>query len=661
MRTRLLVLFSVFVGLESGLGQASENADRNDLARKALQEIVGQDLDGRTPGPCSTCHHQPITQDTILRWSERERAIARDDCRLDEETIPAQERLGCLRDSMRFNGGLLRAALGTERIKGLFKNACGDSWEKAYGASWVKRATMPPAPRSPMNDASFDRIRDWLQAFDDGSSREFRESISKNLVNGGPWGPARVATCQDQTSPALAAHIDYMQKYGWPRKLRNQRDFQLFACPQKSADPSACFQQEDTSGPVFPLKPEWAASQSELGVIDGVHIRVLKDMGKAFTDYWMRVSPDGRFIGVGGIGFVDLEHRLTGVGPETIAINADYDPGFFSDNQGFVFQGEKTILCRMSLLHDPQIRAKGKIEIAFDAVDEPGRPRPDVCAGDAPPLAFENLATPPTRVPTPEELYCSLSNTNLYQSVGSSLGGDAHFILDGFDWTSDPGDHLWDPPVDSFAYGENEISVKLFTVNDDTGLYERAPHSRKANAPAPFEGDFFMAPSSQLLISRGATRDEPYVQDGYVLRSLKVDIAQNQEGKKQIAAVNSDIIGKACMRGAKPVISFDERFLVTHHYVDYHDYREYGFASVNDPAFQELLESSSDLMITDLLTGRKARITNMGVGRRALFPHFRADGWLYFMVQERGKKAGEKHVYFAASDAALRLAASGMN
>ena len=42
------------------------------------------------------------------------------------------------------------------------------------------------------------------------------------------------------------------------------------------------------------------------------------------------------------------------------------------------------------------------------------------------------------------------------------------------------------------------------------------------------------------------------------------------------------------------------------------------------------------------------RITNVQPGQYALFPHFRADGWLYFVVRTL-----DTEEWFVASDAAL--------
>ena len=56
------------------------------------------------------------------------------------------------------------------------------------------------------------------------------------------------------------------------------------------------------------------------------------------TYYWMRSSADGRFVANGrtggdGAAIADLQ------ADKDISVKAAYDPGFFPDNRGWVFQG----------------------------------------------------------------------------------------------------------------------------------------------------------------------------------------------------------------------------------------------------------------------------------------------------------------------------------
>jgi hypothetical protein len=52
--------------------------------------------------------------------------------------------------------------------------------------------------------------------------------------------------------------------------------------------------------------------------------------------------------------------------------------------------------------------------------------------------------------------------------------------------------------------------------------------------------------------------------------------------------------------------------------------------------------------------GQSRRITHTAPGQYALFPHFRSDGWIYFVV-----RTIQGDEYFVASDAALSLEAAG--
>jgi hypothetical protein len=103
------------------------------------------------------------------------------------------------------------------------------------------------------------------------------------------------------------------------------------------------------------------------------------------------------------------------------------------------------------------------------------------------------------------------------------------------------------------------------------------------------------------------------------------------------------------VNGSKPVLSYDERWMVYHHYVTAADAAELGFASASDPGFQAYAQSgASNIYLVDLLSGEGQRITDMKPGQYALFPHFRSDGWIYFVVRTL-----DTQEYFAASDAAL--------
>jgi hypothetical protein len=119
--------------------------------------------------------------------------------------------------------------------------------------------------------------------------------------------------------------------------------------------------------------------------------------------------------------------------------------------------------------------------------------------------------------------------------------------------------------------------------------------------------------------------------------------------KKQEAAtpegftIDTPLAAEICVPGTKPNFSFDERFLVTHQYVDR-----------TEPDQAQLPEGSSNIVLADLATGKIVRLTTVQSGQFALYPHFRADGWIYFIVRDMNAD----HEFAVASDAALRLLAT---
>jgi hypothetical protein len=105
------------------------------------------------------------------------------------------------------------------------------------------------------------------------------------------------------------------------------------------------------------------------------------------------------------------------------------------------------------------------------------------------------------------------------------------------------------------------------------------------------------------------------------------------------------------LRGGKAAFSLDERWMTVHHYVTDEDAEALGFEGPLDPAFAPYQAlGAANLYVVDLLSGQPRRVTTMPPGQYALFPHFRSDGWLYFVV-----RTTEGNEIFAATDAALVL------
>jgi len=79
---------------------------------------------------------------------------------------------------------------------------------------------------------------------------------------------------------------------------------------------------------------------------------------------------------------------------------------------------------------------------------------------------------------------------------------------------------------------------------------------------------------------------------GYVVR--KLDAVPNGNSY----AITTTEVGRYCTQGAKPSISFDEKYFVTHSYVKSGDWQDLGFASANDPKFQEMLTKGTSNIIS---------------------------------------------------------------
>jgi len=54
--------------------------------------------------------------------------------------------------------------------------------------------------------------------------------------------------------------------------------------------------------------------------------------------------------------------------------------------------------------------------------------------------------------------------------------------------------------------------------------------------------------------------------------------------------------------------------------------------------------------MADFVTGKKWLVTRIAPGQFALFPHFRSDGWMHFLVRD----ANTQEESIVASDSAIR-------
>jgi hypothetical protein len=314
--------------------------------------------------------------------------------------------------------------------------------------------------------------------------------------------------------------------------------------------------------------------------------------------FWTRSSADGRFVAHGRTSgtlrsaFVDLQTS------RVIPARAFYDPGFFPDNSGFAFQSSRALFCPHEVL------SAGPLQVNFT---EPG------CTSN--------------------------QQVGLYQHLGAALGGGDYWVVDS-QFVSDNGGNsptLSDPRAPFSADATSSLTPMIHQGN-------RFLPGTSVAVETPLEGDSVLSPSARLLITRVAGEEDRQL--GFMLR--RVDATATPGGYEVLVPE----VARYCVNGGKPGFSFDERWITYHHYVQDEDAVDLGFTGPDDPGFAPYrTRGAANVYVMDLLVGEGRRVTRMRPGEYALFPHFRSDGWIYFMVRPPGP--GE---IIAATDAALVLA-----
>jgi hypothetical protein len=391
-------------------------------------------------------------------------------------------------------------------------------------------------------------------------------------------------------SPEVAAHVTAMATGGWAA-LNRSHGMMMYGCAGASR-PQDCLAS-------VPL-----ADDTNIGgnrsALTGAHLRVLYS-ATTRSNFWTRSSADGRFVGR-GIYVHDLSRDV-----EMRATGAMYDPAFFPDNSGFIYQPNSR-MCPMSLL---------------------------------------TTGTPTAVAVTGAGSTCSGGTVGLYQHLAASLDGADY-------WATSAGNAAWDDgghnptraetPRNEAWNANARVSLSLMA---NTGAGFTAVGSR--NVTTPLQGDAVISPSSQLLLTRFV--DEGGAYQGYILHRLQT----SHTGAAVMASTTE--IARYCVQGAKPAFSYDERYITYHHYVGGgahadEDAAELGFTGSGDAGFAEYAaQGAANVYVLDLLTGVSTRVTTMGPGQYALYPHFRNDGWIYFTV----RTLGTTNETVVASDAALLL------
>lgn len=599
MRIRLaLVVLPSLLAVAAACSSSAENVDADEsfatdeeLAKRALQIVGVKQYAGGEGHACMACHGESRTkfQEWAESYTEAKRVLESrvaskkkiDQFRIDPFTPTSgytPNKLGFLAAGVHLPDHPLTKKLGDTFVTAFGATKGPDEFRKLREA-----ARMPIRPdHDRLTKREFATLLQWV----DKGMPKLKELMPE---------AGRPVACEPLYTDELKAHIKQMQEKGWAARNLEQ-GMPMFACTDK--DPTHCFTQQLGGKDVFAKSDTLEVSRS--WAMPGTTVRVIAEMPVG-TSFWTRNSADGRFAASGREGevpegiegsafFVDFAPLLKGEKLRLIGANASYDPSFFPDNSGFLFQGGGSHYCTQNIL----TKANTK-NVQFTEAE---------CS--------------------------SLENVGLYQSVGRRLGDNElsdHFIVNN-SFESDDGYGRDTTP----SFGEEEkatIRVMISTGSDGYKI------GQNVSLPMPWEGDTMMSPTTTMLASRisGETG-----QLGYSLRKLTATpgaTGYTMEAKP---------IGRVCIPGNKAQFSFDERYLVTHHYLAREDFP-------SDEAFAPYKEkAAADIYVVDLLTGEKITVTHSKAGQLALFPHFRSDGWLYFIVKDRD--SGKE--YMAVSDVILK-------
>lgn len=591
-----------------------DNLSDTDLAKQALtimgSPAVPLPADNQKSCGFTGCHS--INHTTLNQWRDQYKAAMEvlDSNRSNDEKInyfrqnPSDPRTGFTPERIGILSAGAHLALGANvsesRHPETFKQ--GKKLAEIFRGKdelyreFRKEMLMPVLPEYPRLTASqYETVLAWFKK----DLPEMANIIREN----------RPTKCVDDFVK-LKERTSQVKNETWYAKNFSNR-MPMFGCPapnpEQPVSPTSCFQQKRDGKDIFAKSSDttfakpWAA--------DGSTVRVLREFS-APNSFWVRTSADGRFVATGGgrnggAQAVDLQATLDGQSRD-IGLQASYDPDFFPDNKAFMFQSG-TKFCAQSLLEKPSTT-----NVTF------GEPE---CS---------NLS----------------QASGLYQTVGQVVGDNSisdRFILYSV-WAGDSGQYsasARDTPARAGEDGAINVFTAVARGNDVEEGYQVVGDGVKI--ATPYRGDTMMGRSGKLIGSRWAygPDESGKTPAGYALETLERRVVGG--------AYRFDLqpAGNVCLKGNKANISFDERFLTTHHYNEPSDF---GPGAENN-AYRE--KGSADITVVDFVTGKKQIVTKMGPGQFALYPHFRSDGWLYFLVVDHSNPAAPHH-YIAASDWAIR-------
>jgi hypothetical protein len=206
----------------------------------------------------------------------------------------------------------------------------------------------------------------------------------------------------------------------------------------------------------------------------------------------------------------------------------------------------------------------------------------------------------------------------LYQDVmGSDRNG---YALDGHLWAGDPAPSTRDPSVS----GSATTSVRVHSLQ---GLATGGDRNTQTIA-TPFHSGWQMSHDGRHMVSQIVDPATPNKQAGYAIYR----VSRNDSGAVELTPVRivSGLFGGKAKMGGD--------YLAYHHAVTAADFAHYGFASADDPGFQELLRrGTADIYLYNIRDNTVRRATNAGAGNLAWFPSFAtsADGTLRMVYLQR--------------------------
>ena len=170
---------------------------------------------------------------------------------------------------------------------------------------------------TPLTQAQFDIVAEWF-----ARGLPLLDEIAAG-------GSAAVDVHDRASRPTSPRNAPRWRRTGW-RAVNRDNVMAMFDCGT-ATDPKKCL----ADLPLASTRPT-----ARRGTASGSHIARSSTTITLQSSYWTRSSPDGRFVAHG----VRHERRRGTIhdlqrGVAHPASPAPYDPGFFPDNAGFVFQG----------------------------------------------------------------------------------------------------------------------------------------------------------------------------------------------------------------------------------------------------------------------------------------------------------------------------------